>query len=96
MTPQDAQVALARAALDPEAAMEARELADTSPSELESVAGVLAIERTRVHGITMAVEVDPPPEHSRWRFFVFYQLIRLACWFYPFKFEFYRTRQPWE
>ncbi len=50
----------------------------------------------RERALTIAVEVDPPPEHSRWRFLVFYLLVRLAARVYPFKFEIYRTRQPWE
>jgi hypothetical protein len=93
---QDAQLALARAAYDPEAAMEAFEFVDTQAPPIEAPVGILAPERIKQHAFTLAVEVDTPPEHKRWRFFIFYQLVKLACWFYPFRFEIYRTREPWE
>jgi hypothetical protein len=93
---QDAQLALARAAYDPEAAMEAVEHIDPLAPPLEAPVGVLAPERIKQHALTLAVEVDEVPPNRRWRFFVFYQLMRLACWFYPFKFSIYRTRAPWE
>ena len=96
MNTQDAQLALARAAFDPESAMEAVEYIDPEAPSIEAPLGVLAPERIRQHALTLAVEVDDPPPHRRWRFFAFYQLMRLACWFYPFKFEIYRTREPWE
>lgn len=96
MNAQDAQLALARAAFDPESAMEAFEHIDPEAAPLEAPVGVLAPERIKQHALTLAVEVDPVPEHKRWRFFVFYQLMRLACWVYPFRFEVYRTREPWE
>ena len=96
MNSQEAQTALARAAFDPEAAMEACDHIDSLAPTIESPLGVLAPERVRQHALTLAIEVDSPPEYSRWRFFVFYQLMRLACWFYPFRFEMYRTREPWE
>lgn len=90
----DHQVALARAALDPQSAMEAAAHIPDDAAPIEAPAGVLALERHR--GLTMAVEVDPPPPYRRWRFFLFYCLVKLAAWVYPFKFEIYRTRQPWE
>lgn len=90
----EAQVALARAALDPDSAIEAVDKIPENAPPIEAPAGVLALERHR--GLTLAVEVDPPPPYKRWRYFVFFCLIRLAAWFYPFKFEIYRTRQPWE
>lgn len=96
MDSQDAQLTLARAAFDPEAALEAVEHIDPLAPPIEAPAGVPAPERVRQYALTLAVEVDPPPEYKRWRFFIFYQLLRLACWFYPFKFEMYRTREPWE
>lgn len=96
MNSQDAQLALARAAFDPEAAMEAYEHIDPMAAPIEAPVGILAPERIRHHALTLAVEVDPVPEHKRWRFFMFYQLMRLACWFYPFEFSIYRTREPWE
>jgi hypothetical protein len=46
---------------------------------------------THVPGTTMAVIVDPPAKHSRWRFFIFWCLVKLAAKVYPFKFELYRT-----
>lgn len=88
-----ARLVLARAALDPGAAIDATDLADEEP-QLEVVAGVPAPQR--VHAITMAVEVPPPAPLSRWRFFLFYCLVRLAARVYPFQFELYRTRHPWE
>lgn len=96
MNTQDAQLALARAAFDPESAMEAYEFVDQAAPPLEAPVGILAPERIKQHALTLAVEVDPIPEHKRWRFFLFYQLMRFACWLYPFKFEIYRTREPWE
>lgn len=90
----DAQLALARAAMDPNAAIAAADVADASPVELEAPAGVPAPQR--VHAITMSVEVDQPPPHRRWRFFCMYWLMKLAAWFYPCRVEFYRTRRPWE
>lgn len=91
-----AQLALARAAYDPEAALAAIPEVDQEPVALEVVAGVPALERTREHGLTLAIEVDPPPPFKRWRYFLFYVLVKLAARAYPFKFEIYRTRQPWE
>jgi hypothetical protein len=90
----EARLSLARAALDPEAAILARALVPVASDPVEAPAGVVALERYR--GLTLAVEVDPPPPHRRWRFFLFYCLIKLAARVYPFRFEIYRTRQPWE
>lgn len=81
---------LARAAVDPNAAVAAPE----PDHEPEVVAGVPAPARERA--LTLAVEVDPPPTHSRWRFLVFWCLVKLAARVYPFRFEIYRTRYPWE
>lgn len=94
MTDGDAQLALARAAMDPNAAIEAAPIADLAPIELDATAGVPETEPLRA--ITMAVEVEPPPPHRRWRFFCMYWLMKLAAWFYPCRVEFYRTRRPWE
>ena len=88
----DTEVALARAAIDPSAAINAARVARAPGPKLEVVAGVPAPQRLRA--LTLAVEVDPPPEHSRWRFFVFWLLVRLAARVYPFHFEIYRTREP--
>ena len=85
---------LASAALDPDAAIAAAPEADEAPVEVETTAGVVAVER--VAAMTMAVEVEPVPRHSRWRWFCCYCLLRLAAWVYPFKLELYRTRHPWE
>lgn len=92
----DAQLALGLAALDPEAAMAAIPMVEEESKALEVVAGVPAIERTREHGLTLAIEVDPPAPYRRWRYFLFYVLVKLAARIYPFKFEIYRTRHPWE
>lgn len=78
------------AALDPEAAIAAASSPDLRPRADERQ----MIPVVRVPGLTMAVEVDPPPAHSRWRFLVFWLLLRLACRVYPFKFEIYRTPDP--
>jgi hypothetical protein len=91
------RVTRARAAVDPTAALEVDEEAWLEEPTMEVVAGVPAPERiVRAHAMTMAVEVEPPGEFSRWRFLVFYALVRLAAWVYPFQFEIYRTRRPWE
>jgi len=87
---------LALAALDPNAAIKAAVVVVLVPqtaAQAEAVVGREARE-VRLRGLTMAVEVDPPVPYKRWRFFIFYQLVRLAAWFYPFKFEIYRTAQP--
>src|SRR5580692_9631201 len=89
-----AQLALARAAMDPNAAITASPVAETAAFELETPAGVVAPERVR--GITMAVEIDPPARYGRWRWLVTYWLLKLAARIYPFRVEFYRTRRPWE
>lgn len=94
-----ARAVLGAAALDPDAAIAAIPDADAAPAEVETVAGVVAIERAeqeRVHGITAAIEVDTPAPHRRWRWFFCYHLLKLAAWCYPFRIEFYRTRHPWE
>ncbi len=96
MNQTEAQIALARAAFDPEAAMAASEHIDHEAPPIEAPAGVYAPERIKQHALTLAVECDTPPPYKRWRYFVFYHLIKLAAWFYPFKFEIYRTREPWE
>jgi len=96
VNPQDAELALARAAFDPESAMEAAEYVDHEAAPVESPLGILAPERIRQHALTFAVEVDEVPPHRRWRFFLFYCLVKIAAWVYPFKFEIYRTREPWE
>lgn len=89
-----AQLDLARAGLDPESAIAAAEEADKSEVELESSAGVVALERAPA--LTIAVEVEPPSSPSRWRWFICYTLLKLAARIYPFKLELYRTRRSWE
>lgn len=95
-----ARVLLGSAALDPDSAIAAAAIADEAPVEVETVAGVIAIERVaeveRAHGITAAIEIDTPAPHRRWRWFFCYALLKLAAKLYPFRIEFYRTRQPWE
>ncbi len=44
--------------------------------------------------ISFAVEVARPPEYARWRFMLFYFLIRMASRLFPFTFEFYSTPEP--
>lgn len=78
----------ALAALDPEAAMADDEPAAPPPP--------VATQLVRRPGLTLSVEVDPPPPHSRWRFFVFWLLVKLAARVYPFRFEIYRTPDPRE
>lgn len=96
MTPWEAELAMARAAYDPDLALVAQDhlVADAAP--LESPLGVPAPERHKEYALTLAVEVEPPRPFRRWRFFLFYCLVKLAAWTYPFKFEIYRTREPWE
>lgn len=89
-----ARSALARASIDPLAAVAAYDAAQAEPP-LEVVADVEAPERVR-RALTLAVVVEPPPPHRRWRFFLFFCLVRLAARVYPFEFELYRTRFPWE
>lgn len=90
----NAQLELARAGLDPDSAIAAADIADQSTIELESPAGVVAIERAPA--LTIAVEVETPLPTSRWRWFICYTLLKLAARIYPFKLELYRTRRSWE
>lgn len=94
----DDRAALAMAAIAPLQAIEAAPRVDPADElQLEAPAGVHAPERARrQHGLTLAVEVDPPAPYRRWRYFIFWCLVRLAARVYPFKFEIYRTREPWE
>lgn len=95
MNTSEAQLARARASMNPDAAIAAEPVADESTVELETPAGVPVVVR-RERGITMAVEIDPPPPHRRWRWFLAYHLLKLAARIYPFRVEFFRTRHPWE
>lgn len=94
MRPGDAQLALARAALDPQAALNAAPMALADSVRAEVVAGVPAPERLR--GLTLEVTVEPPAPYSRWRFFIFWVLLKLAARVYRFEFRVHRTREPWE
>lgn len=77
---------LATAALDPNAAVGVATITSgTIDTEFRDPP------RQRVRALTMSVEVEPPPKHSRWRFFLFWCLVRMAAWVYPFRFEIYRT-----
>jgi len=96
VTPYEAQLAVARAGFDPNAAIEAAPHLMEDAAPIESPAGVLAPERHRRHALTLDIEVAPPKPYRRWRFFVFYCLVKLAAWVYPFNFEIHRTREPWE
>lgn len=96
MNGDEAQLTLARAGLNPNAAIAASAAADAAPVALEAPGGIPSIAPRRVRGLTMAVTVDSPPRHRCWRFFLWYILIKLAARVYPFKLELYRTRQPWE
>jgi hypothetical protein len=87
------QRALAFASVDPNAALRAIDAPSIDESEGEMPA---PFKRGSQHGLTFSVEVDPPPPLSRWRFFVFYCLVKLAAFVYPFRFEIYRTPKPWE
>lgn len=90
----EAQLALARAALDPNAAIAAAPAADNARVELEAPAGVAA--PARVPGITLDIEIVPPPPFSRWRWFLCWALLKLAARVYPFKLDLYRTPRAWE
>jgi hypothetical protein len=89
------QRALALAAIDPNAAMRAIS-APAIDSPLDAEMTTPFIRRGPDHGLTFAVEVETPAPYKRWRFFLFYCLVKLAAWVYPFKFEIYRTPKPWE
>jgi len=89
------QRALALAALDPNAAVQAVDApAIDGPDVYEVVLPQYPVVKRK--GLTLAVEVEPPAPYRRWRFFLFYCLIKLAAWVYPFQFEIYRTAKPWE
>ena len=90
----EAQLALARAALDPNAAIAAAPAADRARVELESPAGVAA--PARVPAITLDIEIAPPAAFSRWRWMLCWMLLKLAARIYPFKLDLYRTPHSWE
>lgn len=81
------------AALDPQAALEVAESIAALPDDLDE--DTTLPERKR-YALTLAVTVAPPSPLKRWRFFVFWLIIKLAARVYPFEFEIYRTERPWE
>lgn len=88
------QRALALAAIDPHSAIKVGPVELTESPEY----GDPWVRHTPKDdpALTIAVEVETPPPYKRWRFFLFYMLVRLAAWVYPFKFEIYRTPKAWE
>lgn len=78
---------LLMAALDPNAAISAS-MALPAPTP---VVFAPVEETAAYHELTLSVEVEPPKPISRWRFFLFWLLIRLAARVYPFNFEIHRT-----
>lgn len=88
MTPE--ATSLAFAALDPNQGAEAATIVSGEIEQHQPDEPLVEL------GLTLAVTVEPPAPYKRWRFFVFWCLIRLAAWAYPFKFEIYRTPRPWE
>lgn len=88
---------VALAALDPNVSLDDPAQEPWRDDELEvRPEPVPGADPIRIPAITMAVTVDPPLPYQRWRFFLFYCLIRLAAWVWPMKLELYRTPQPWE
>jgi len=87
------QRTLALAAIDPNQALAVPDDVELEPSAPDED---FARPRRPKRPLTLAVTVDPPPKLKRWRFFVFWCLVKLAAWVYPFEFEIYRTEKPWE
>lgn len=83
---------LAMASLDPNAAIAAAARASQpGPRVVEPRSAELVIADRAAEPFVLAVEVQRPKPLGRWRFFVFWLLIRLAAKVYPFKLEIYRA-----
>lgn len=89
---------LGMAALDPDAAVRVPvDIASRPAGPTRHIDGVAASSSTsKPHALTFAVTTSKPARHSRWRFFLFWCLLKLACRVYPFNFEIYREPEPWE
>lgn len=81
---------LAMASLDPDAA-----IAAISSSSVEAVWQAPTTELALAPAVdsrpVLVVDAEIPQQFSRWRFFFFWMLIKLACRVYPFKFEIHRA-----
>jgi len=85
--------ALALAAVDPNRAIEL----GPPPEVIEDRPLVIdALREQPKHALTLGVTIAPPLPHQRWRFFLFWLLVKLATRIYGFEFEIYRTPKPWE
>jgi hypothetical protein len=83
---------LGLAALDPDRAASAPAYTPAGPSWRDEPS--VHLPAARPHALTLSASVRPPPRHSRWRFFVFWCLLKLAARVYPFNFEIYREPEP--
>ena len=79
---------LALAALDPDSAIAAIGSSSVDTVWQEPSRALVPALDTRP---TLVVDAEIPHQFSRWRFFFFWILIRLACRVYPFKFEIHRA-----
>ena len=81
---------LGYAALDPNAAAGAPMPALPTPEWTLSAAPPPPPKR---HELTLAAYVDKPRRLQRWRFFIFWLLLKLAARVYRFDFEIYRNEE---
>lgn len=86
---------LARAALDPNAAV-AAPAPVFEPPRYYVTAPVTVTNQTSSKGLDLVLSVEIPKRPGRARFFVFWVLIKLASRVMKFSFEIYRPRAPWE
>ena len=88
---------LARAALDPNAAVAApAPVFEVSSERYYVTAPVTVTSQTSSKGLDLVLSVEIPKKPGRVRFFVFWVLIKLASRVMRFSFEIYRPRAPWE
>jgi hypothetical protein len=85
---------LGLAALNPDAAAQA-EMPDLSAASfwIDDVSSSPALKR---HEMTLVAHVDKPLGFRRWRFLLFWVLLKLAARVYKFDFEIYRNPKPGE
>lgn len=90
---------LGMAALDPNRAVSAPARATrigTTWTGAVFVPDIAAATTPKPHAMTLVATVKPPAKVSRWRFSLFWCLLRLAARVYPFNFEIYREPLSWE
>ena len=78
---------LAMAALDPNQAIAAAERVPSWSPQVIAPPPVEVVRAEPGQEPVLSVEVVPRGRISRLRFLVFWLLLRLACWVYPFRFE---------